>query len=75
MPAVSKAQRRLMGMAYAYRKGEIRLKDIPANVRDEVRRIAREMKLSDLREFATTREKALPRKIKPTKRARRRKRT
>ena len=60
MPATSKRQRRLMGMAYAVKRGRIRLSDIPAGVRDVVRRLARSMSLSDLREFAKTPEKSLP---------------
>jgi hypothetical protein len=56
MPAVSKAQRKLMGMAYALKKGEIS----PKEVSKEVRKIAETMTLKELKKFASTDEKELP---------------
>jgi len=67
MPAVSKAQRRLMGMAYCLKRGECRLADFPKSIRNEVRRLANSMTLQQLRDFAKTREKALPRKKRKKK--------
>ena len=63
MPAKSKAQQRLMGMAYAYRKGELKLKDLPEGVRDEVKSIAKSMTLKDLKKYASTPRKNLPEKL------------
>jgi len=67
MPAVSKSQRRLMGMAYCFKRGECRLADFPPSVRDEVRRMANSMTLRQLRDFAKTKEKGLPKKKKRKK--------
>lgn len=60
--AVTQAQRRLMGMAYAYKKGDIDLKGIEQA--DEVKRIAKDMSLEELKKFAETKEKGLPKKVK-----------
>ncbi|RLB06475.1 MAG: DUF3008 domain-containing protein [Deltaproteobacteria bacterium] len=60
MPATSRKQRRLMGMAYAYKKGKRRLTDFPPSVRDEIKKIASSMTLKQLRDFAKTPEKKLP---------------
>ena len=68
MPAVSRRQRRIMGMAYAYKKGEKKLSDFPPSVRDEIRKIASSMTLKQLRDFAKTPEKKLPAKKKRRKR-------
>lgn len=64
MPAKSKSQRRLMGMAYAYRKGMKKLSDFPEDIQDEIKRIADNMKLKDLKKFAKSKENKLPKKIK-----------
>lgn len=64
MPSQSRSQRRLMGMAYAYKKGEKKLTDFPPSVRDEIKKIASSMTLKQLRDFAKTPEKKLPVKKK-----------
>lgn len=56
MPATSKKQQRLMGMAYAYAKGEAE------NVPEEAKRIAKTMKKDDLKHFAATKHEGLPEK-------------
>ena len=53
-----------MGMTYCYKKGECKLSDFPASVRDEVKKIAQSMTLKQLRDFAKTKEKKLPVKVK-----------
>jgi len=60
MPAKSKAQQRLFGMAYAVKKGELSLAEVPAGVRDKVRQIVRRMSLQDVKDFASTKRKGLP---------------
>ena len=64
MPALSKKQQRLMGMAYAYAKGE--MKDAP----DSIKRVAKSfMKKGkrkgkkSLRDFAKTKHNGLPNKV------------
>ena len=56
MPAESKAQRRVAGMADAIQKGE--MKAIPGTPSAEM---AESMKPSDVKDFAKTKEKGLPR--------------
>lgn len=58
--AVSQAQQKFMGMAHAMQKG----KKIPGASK-ELRQVARTMKPSDVKDFAKTSHKGLPKK-KPT---------
>ena len=55
--AVSKAQRGLMGAAYAYKKGETK------NVSPKIKKIANSMSKKDLKDFAGTKEKGLPKHV------------
>jgi hypothetical protein len=57
--SVSKAQRKFMGMAHAIQKGE-KIK----GASPELKKVAKTMKPSDTRDFATTKEKGLPKKVK-----------
>lgn len=59
MPSKSKSQRRLMGMALAYKRGKLNNK----YASDEVKRISDEMSEKDLEDFAKTDEDDLPEKI------------
>ena len=56
MPSTSKAQQRLMGMAYAYKKGELS----SSEVSDEVKELADGMTLKQLKDFASTKHEGLP---------------
>ena len=56
MPAVSKVQQRLMGMAYAYKKGELDSKEASQEVKD----LADSMTLQQLKDFASTKHDDLP---------------
>jgi len=56
MPSVSKSQQRLMGMAYALKKGELDPKDASA----EVQELADSMTLKQLKDFASTKHDGLP---------------
>ena len=56
MPAVSKAQQRVMGMVYATKKGEM------TNPSPEVAKAAASMKKKDAKDFASTKHKKLPEK-------------
>ena len=57
--AVSKAQQRFMGMAHAMQKGE----KIPGASK-ELKQVARSMKKGDVKDFAKTKHKGLPEKVK-----------
>ena len=56
MPSVSKAQQRLMGMAYALKKGDMK----PADASQEVKDLADSMTLQQLKDFAETKHENLP---------------
>jgi len=62
MPAKSKAQRGLMGMALAKRRGKLKDSDIPDRVRGTVQRLAKDKDIS-LEDFTSTKEKNLPRRV------------
>ena len=58
MPAVSKAQQRFMGMVHAAQKGDME------NPSPEVEKAADSMSDKDAKDFASTKHKGLPNKIK-----------
>jgi len=60
--AVSKAQRKFMGMAHAMQKGE-KIK----GASPELKKVAKTMKPSDTHDFAATKLKGLPEKVKAKK--------
>lgn len=55
MPAVSKKQRKLFGMASAYKSGKLK----PSEVSDEVKKLAKSMTKKELDKYATTKESGL----------------
>lgn len=59
MPSVSKAQQRLMGMAYALKKGDMPRSEASQEVQD----LADSMTLKQLKDFAETSHKDLPDKV------------
>lgn len=56
--SVSQNQQKLMGMAYAYKKGELS----SSEVSNEVKEIASGMSLDKLKDFASTKHDKLPKK-------------
>lgn len=58
MPALSKAQQRFMGMVHAAQKGDME------NPSPEVAKAADTMKKKDAKDFASTKHKGLPNKVK-----------
>lgn len=60
MPATSKAQQRLFGLAYAIKKGDIERSEAD----DKAVEIADSMSLKDLKKFAETDHEGLPDKVK-----------
>lgn len=60
MPAQSKQQQKFMGLVHAIQKG-----DVPASdASPEAQKAAQDMKPSDVKDFASTSHKGLPRKVK-----------
>ena len=60
MPSKSKAQQKFMGAVYALQKGDVK----PSDVTPAVRKVAKDMKKSDAKDFASTKHKGLPKKVK-----------
>ena len=56
MPSTSKSQQRLMGQAYAYKKGELKSSEVSA----EIKELADNMTLKQLKDFASTKHDGLP---------------
>ena len=60
MPAKSQAQQKFMGMVHALNKGDIKPSDVSKSVRD----VAKTIKKSDAKDFASTKHNKIPRKVK-----------
>jgi len=60
MPAQSKQQQKFMGMVHALQKGDMK----PSDASPAVKKAASSMKKSDAKDFASTKHKGLPRKVK-----------
>ena len=63
MPAKSKAQQRLMGVAYAVKKGDMQLSDVDASYKDEVKDLVDSMSLKSLKKYAATKHEGLPERV------------
>jgi hypothetical protein len=63
MPAKSKSQQRLMGVAYAVKKGDMQLSDVDASYKDEVNDLVNNMSLNSLKKYAATKHDNLPENI------------
>lgn len=66
MPATSKAQQRLMGIAYSVKNGDSKLSDIDSSYRDKVKELVDGMTLKQLKDFASTSHENLPDKVEET---------
>ena len=60
MPSVSKAQQRFMGLVHAYKKGEVPASKVSKAVKDA----AKSMKKISTKDFAKTKHKGLPNKVR-----------
>ena len=60
MPSKSQAQQKFMGMVHALKKGEMD----PKEASPELKKVAQSMKKSDAKDFASTKHKGLPKKVK-----------
>ena len=63
MPAVSKAQQRLFGMALSVKRGDSKLSDMPNEIRDEIKSIVDSMTEAEIKKFASTDTSNLPDKV------------
>lgn len=61
MPAKSKTQQSLMGMALAYKRGQLDTSKISKNTLAHIRRMASTMTEEQLSDYASTPRKRLPR--------------
>lgn len=66
MPSTSKAQQRLMAQAYSLKKGVTDPSDIDPDYRKEIEDLAQGMTQKQLKDFASTKHKGLPDRIKKT---------
>lgn len=66
MPAKSKAQRHVAAVSKRIKEGTMHLADVPVGMRDDVKSMM-SMSLSQLDEFAATKEKNLPKHAKKKK--------
>jgi len=60
MPAASKQQQKLMGIVHALQKGDIK----PSQASGKAKEMAKSMKKGDVKDFAATKHKGLPKKVK-----------
>ena len=60
MPAASKQQQKLMGIVRAIQKGDMK----PSQASGKAKEMAKSMKKSDVKDFASTKHKGLPKKVK-----------
>lgn len=60
MPATSKQQQKLMGIVHAIQKGDVK----PSSVSKKAQQMAKSMKPGDVKDFAGTKHKGLPKKVK-----------
>ena len=67
MPAVSQSQQRLMGQAYALKKGDLKPEDLNPEYREQIEDLAKGMTLKQLKDYAETSHDDLPKKIKEMK--------
>ena len=59
MPAVSQQQQKIMGLALAYKRGDVPASEVSA----EVKKIAKSMSQKELEKYAGTSHKGLPKKV------------
>lgn len=63
MPAKSKAQHGIMGMARAYKAGKLKTSGLSKGLLNKVKQIAASMSDEQLSEFTSTKKKKLPRHV------------
>ena len=63
MPSKSIAQQKFMGMVHGLKKGDIKPSDVSQDVKDA----AKSMSKKDAKDYASTKHKGLPKKVKQRK--------
>lgn len=63
MPSKSKSQQRIMGLAYAYKSGDVKSKDLNPKYAEDIKKISKSMTKKQLKDFAKTKHKGLPDKV------------
>lgn len=63
MPAKSKTQQRLMGVAYAVKAGHMLISDVSKEYQDKVKDLINGMTLKQLKDFAATPHEDLPEEV------------
>jgi len=64
MPAKSKAQQRFFGMVSAYKAGKLKTSKLNKKFVKKIKKTAEDMKAKDIKDFAETKTKGLPKKLK-----------
>jgi hypothetical protein len=67
MPAISQSQQKLMGQAYALKKGDLKPEDLNPEYRKQIEDLANGMTLKQLKDYAETSHEDLPKKVKESK--------
>lgn len=62
MPSVSKSQQRLMGQAYAFKKGDLSLSNLSPKYANKIKNLADSMSKKQLKDYASTKHKNIPKK-------------
>jgi len=65
--SVSKSQQRFMGQVYAIQTGELKSKDLDPKYKKGIMKAAKSMKKTDAEDFAKTKHKGIPNKVKDKK--------
>lgn len=60
MPATSKAQQRLMGIAYAVKKGHMSIDDVTHEYKEKIKELVHTMSAEQLKDYAETDASTLP---------------
>jgi hypothetical protein len=63
MPSKSKSQQRLMGIAYAVKKGDMQISDVDSEYREDVKGLVDGMTLKKLKDYAATKHDNLPERV------------
>lgn len=65
--SVSKAQQRLMGQAYAYKKGSLKNKDLDPKYAEQIKNLSDSMTMKQLKDYASTKHIGLVDKVNDSK--------
>lgn len=66
MPSKSKSQQRLFGMVHAMKTGKLDTSDMPEELADKVRTIAKTVSKKSAKDFAKTKTKGKPERVVET---------